>query len=61
MTPLISNFIADAASSAMRGFGSGHGPAPLRPNGWPVPVPRKGGEAPVIELVLIKVEVKFGR
>ena len=61
MTPLIGNLIADAASSAMRGFGSGQIPVLLRPNGWPVPVPRKGGEAPVIELVLIKVEVKLSR
>ena len=61
MTPLIGNLIADAASSAIRGLGSGQVPALLRPSGWPTPVPRKGSEQLVIDLYLIKIEINFGR
>jgi hypothetical protein len=61
MTPLIGTLIADAATSAIRGLGSGQIPVLLRPNDWPAPVPRKGGEPVVIDLYLIKIEINFGR
>ena len=61
MTPLIGNLIADAASSAIRGLGSGQASVVLRPNASPAPAPRKGGEASATDLCLVKIEVNVGR
>jgi hypothetical protein len=61
MTALIGNLIADAATSAIRGLGSGQASPLLRPPGWPAPVLRKGGAPLVLGLTLIRIEVNLGR
>jgi hypothetical protein len=61
MAALIANLLAEAASSAFRGPGSGHASPLLRPPGWPAPVPRKGGAPLVLGLTLIKIVVNLGR
>lgn len=61
MTALLGTLIEGAASSAIRGLGSGHAALVLRPNARPAPVIRRADPPLVLDLYLIKIELNFGR
>ena len=61
MTPSFATIIAEAASSAFRGFGTTQPIVAARPTGRLAPPPWLGNRPPAIDLVLVKIELNFHR